>query len=57
MLQEKGIEDSWDYNDVFDNLVVKALYHHSGDVRLIAIELVIIFHKYLGEDVRRIIEE
>ena len=58
ILEEYGInEDLWDWYVVFVELILPSLFHQKPDCRLIAEEICVLLYKYVGSDVRNIIND
>ncbi len=51
--QEFGYDpNAWNWQPVFQYLVTPSLFHSNLDVRLLAIELIVTFYQYLGQEVK-----
>ena len=56
ILDEYGInEDLWDWYNVFVELIIPSLFHQKPDCRLVAVEICAILYKYVGSDIRSLI--
>ena len=56
VLDEYGInEDLWDWYNVFVELIVPSLFHQKPDCRITAEEICVVLYKFVGSDIRNII--
>ena len=56
VLDEYGIDESlWDWYNVFVELIIPSLFHQKPDCRLVAVEICAILYKYIGSDIRSLI--
>ena len=56
ILDEYGInENLWDWYNVFVELIVPSLFHQKPDCRITAEEICVILYKFVGSDIRNII--
>ena len=56
ILDEYGInENLWDWYNVFVELIVPSLFHQKPDCRIIAEEICVVLYKFVGSDIRNII--
>jgi centrosomal protein CEP104 len=56
VLDEYGIDESlWDWYNVFVELIIPSLFHQKPDCRLVAVEICAILYKYVGSDIRSLI--
>ena len=43
----------WDWSSVLQNLVIRSLLNANAEVRVIAIEIVLLFYQIFGKDIRQ----
>ena len=56
VLDEYGInEELWDWYNVFVELIVPSLFHQKPDCRITAEEICVVLYKFVGSDIRNII--
>ena len=56
ILDEYGInENLWDWYNVFVELIVPSLFHQKPDCRITAEEICVVLYKFVGSDIRNII--
>ena len=56
ILDEYGInEELWDWYNVFVELIVPSLFHQKPDCRITAKEICVVLYKFVGSDIRNII--
>ena len=56
ILDEYGInEELWDWYNVFVELIVPSLFHQKPDCRITAEEICVVLYKFVGSDIRNII--
>ncbi|MCQ2820067.1 MAG: hypothetical protein MJ252_22600 [archaeon] len=56
VLDEFGIDESlWDWYNVFVELVIPSLFHQKPDCRFVAEEICVILYKFVGSEIRNII--
>jgi len=56
VLDEYGInENLWDWYNVFVELIVPSLFHQKPDCRITAEEICVVLYKFVGSDIRNII--
>ena len=56
ILDEYGInENLWDWYNVFVELIVPSLFHQKPDCRITAEEICVLLYKFVGSDIRNII--
>jgi len=54
VLKQLGYDpQKWDWIPVFDKLVAPSLFHANPDVRLVAIEVIVLFYQLIGDPVRQ----
>ena len=56
ILEEFGIDESlWDWYLVFTDLILPSLFHPNPNCRLVAIEIIVMLYKFVGDDIRIIV--
>ena len=56
VLDEYGIDEKlWDWYNVFVELIIPSLFHQKVEIRLVAEEICVILYKFVGSDIRSII--
>ena len=58
ILEEYGIDESlWDWYPVFTELIIPSLFHQNVDCRMVAIEICVMLYKFVGNDIKIIIND
>jgi centrosomal protein CEP104 len=58
ILEDYGIDEAlWDWYPVFTELIIPALFHANADCRLVAIEICVLLYKFVGDDIKIIVND
>lgn len=58
IIQEFGYdENEWQWQEVFEILLIPSLFHSNNDIRMVAIEIVIALYQLLGNEIKVFINE
>jgi hypothetical protein len=58
VLEEYGIDEGlWDWYPVFTEVIIPSLFHQNPDCRMVSIEVCVLLYKFVGNDIKIIIND